>query len=83
MSNVAVKITVNIPLKIKNENGIKEMPQISSLKPKTKTVETVKICFLVFSPISSPICLKAKKFRQNIKKIKKLRTASPVKKLMA
>jgi len=83
ISSVDPKITANIPLKIKNENGIKEMLQINSPKHRAKTIETIKICFLLFSPISSPVRLKAKKFCQNAKKIKKLRIISPLKKLTA
>ena len=59
------------------------MLQTSSLKPKTKITEIIKICFLLFKPISSPACLKAKRFCQNAKKIKKLKIISPIKKPIA
>ena len=59
------------------------MLQTSSLKPKTKITEIIKICFLLFKPISSPALLKAKKFCQNAKKIKKLKITNPLKKPIA
>lgn len=83
ISSTTPKITANIPPKIKKENGIKEILQMSSLKPSAKTKDTTKTCFLFFRPVSSPSRRNNRKIRQKVKKIKNTKIAIPLKKLMA
>lgn len=82
ISNTTPKIIANMPLEIKKENGKKETAQISSIKPKAKTAENIKICFFLRSPRNSPENRSDKKSRQNVKKNKKPAISNPLKKLI-
>ena len=63
------------------ENGIKEMTQINSLKPKAMIKETIKICFRLFRPNNSPARRLTKNPFQNIKSENNPKTMKPAMKL--
>ncbi len=83
MLKTKAKIVVNKPLKIKKENGKKDIVQTNSLKPKATPKEIIKICFRFFKPINSPARQLTRRPFQNAKNEIKLKIMKPVIKFIA